>query len=369
MNVFKTRFYLALVTLSMIFAFACEKDDNEKDDNKKEETTAASKVYIINYGSYGTVSSTVDIYSEDDNSIDTNAYESANGVAYSSNAQSFAIYNGKGYFMGNESDKIDIVNAKTLEQSINPIETDITKPRYFAAKDETGYISCWGTITDWSVVANSYIAELDISNNMISQKIILPGGPEGVIIEDNKLYAALEFRDSVAVINLDNHSVSYIETPAIPQHFVKGKNGNLWVSLVSTYSDPAPADSLGVGIIDPATDQFTGRVAFSGISGDGQLAVNNDKDKIYVMGKAAFPGTASSVYVIDVDGKSIGQSALISGENFNGIGCHPESNNIYVLISPSLQETGSLKVYDDQGTLVDSKETGVAPQEVVFYQE
>ena len=366
MNLLRTRFYLALMALSMIFVVACEK---EKDENEDNETKTQGKVYIINYGNFGSVSSTVDIYSEDDQSIDTNAYESANGVAYSSNAQSFAIYNSKGFFMGNESDKIDIVNAKTLEQSINPIETDIIKPRYFDAKDGNGYISCWGTISDWTVVANSYIAKLNISDNIISQKIMLPGGPEGVIIENNKLYAALEFRDSVAVINLDNHSISYIETPAIPQHFVKGKNGNLWVSLVSTYSDPAPEDSLGVGIIDPATDKITGRVSFSGISGDGQMAINSDKDKIYVMGKAAFPGTASSVYVIDVAGKSIDQSALISGDNFNGIGCHPESNNIYVLISPSLQETGSLKVYDNQGTLLDTEETGVAPQEVVFYQE
>ncbi len=367
MNLFKTKFYLGLMSLAMIFAVACEKEKNDKDD-KKEETTN-SKAYIINYGSYASISTSVDIYTESNNKIVNNAYEDVNGVAYSSNAQSFAIYNEQGFFMGNESDKIDIVDAKTLEQSINPIETDITKPRYFEATNETGYISCWGTIDDWSTVANSYIAVLDIANKTISEKIMLPGGPEGVIIANNKLYAALEFRDSVAVINLDNHSVSYIETPAIPQHFVQDEDGNLWVSLVSTYSDPAPEDSLGVAIIDPDTDQLTGRVLFSGISGDGQLAINSAKDKIYVMGKAAYPGTASSVYEIDVAGQSIGQSALISGDNFSGIGCHPESNNIYVLISPSLEETGSLKVYDSQGTLLDTQETGVAPQEVVFYQE
>ncbi len=372
MNLFKTKFYLALMALSMIFIVACEK---EKDDNEEKETentidivkpryftasgnkgyvscwgniedwskvnnsyiavldlsydkasiSTTESIYILNYGSYENISSTIDLYNETNKTIQNKAFEDANEAEYNSNAQSFSIYNGKGYLTGNVSDKIDVIDASTLEH-----------------------------IT---------------SSPSVSKKIELPGGPEGVIIENNKLYAALEYRDSVAVINLDNHSISYIEMPAIPQHFVKGKNGNLWVSLVSTYSDPAPEDSLGVGIIDPDTDELTGRVPFSGISGDGQLAINSDKDKIYVMGKAAYPGTESSVYEIDVAGKSIGQSALISGDNFNGIGCHPESNNIYVLISSSSQETGSLKVYDSEGTLLDTKETGVAPQEVVFYQE
>jgi hypothetical protein len=366
MNLIKTNFYFAIMALAMFFTVSCEK---EKKDNKKDETTTNAKAYIVNYGSYGSVSSTIDVYTEDDNKIVHDAYKSVNDVAYSSNAQSLTLHNGQGFLMGNQSDKIDMVNAKTLEQSVNPIETDIISPRYFVAKEATGYASCWGNVDDWSVVANSYIAVLGIDNKTVSKKIMLPGGPEGIIIANNKLYAALEFRDSVAVIRLDNHTISYIETPAIPQHIVKGKNGNLWVSLVSTYSDPASADSLGIGIIDPNTDQLTGRVPFSGISADGQLAVNNAKDKIYVMGKAAYPGTASSVYEIDVAGQSIGQSALITGENFNGIGCHPASNNIYVLISASSQETGSLKVYDSQGTLLDTQETGVAPQEVVFYQE
>ena len=152
---------------------------------------------------------------------------------------------------------------------------------------------------------------------------------------------------------------------AVPQHFQKDANGNIWVSLVSNYG-AFPNDSLGLAVINPLTNTVTNIIKFSGMGSAGYLAMSADKSKIYTIGADAWPGTASQICEINVATKTITNSALISGENFYGFGVNPKDNNIYVLISPSVSANGILKVYNSAGTLLDTKETGIAPQQVLF---
>lgn len=357
----KIRNFMFFVALTATVFVSCTKDDDV--DPSKEYTKVA---YIVNYGSYSGSKSEISIYDTDSSSITHNAYNAANSVDFTSNIESMSIHEDIAYFMSNNGDKIDIVDAKTIQVSVNPISTDITKPRYFAADGNTAYISCWGDVNDWSVMANSYIAKIDLTTNTVT-KIALPGGPEGVIIIGNKLYAALTTTKKIAVIDLLSNDISYINTLAIPYHFVVDDDGYLWASMVSTYTVPVGLDSVGLTQIDPANNTVLANVNFSSIGSNGFIHISSDKKTVYALGKEAWPGTASSIYSIDVTSHTLSSSALISGEKFNGFGVNPENDNIYILISPGATENGSLKIYNSAGSLLDEEETGVSPKHVVFY--
>ncbi len=351
---------LSVLLLSTVFV-SCSSDDGP--DDKKEYNKVA---YVVNYGGYAKGNGEISVYDIETNTISQNGYKTANNVDFTSNIQSMSIYNDVAYLMSNAGDKIDVIDAGTLVASINPISEDITKPRYFAATGNTAYISCWGEVNDWSVMANSYIAKMDLSSNTIT-KIALPGGPEGVIVSDNKLFVALSNVNKVAVINLATEVISYIEVSAVPQQFVADDSGNIWVSTVSKYSTPFPSDKLGLSIINSKTNKVIGEVNFPEMGSDGWIDITSDKKTIYAMGAESWPGTATTIYAIDVANKSIGTSALITGENYYGFNVNPDNDDIYVLVAPDTSLPGTLKIHSSNGVLLNEKTTGPGPNHVLFY--
>ena len=353
---------LSVLFLSTIF-ISCSDDDEPKQPVIEYDNVA----YIVNYGGYNAGNGEISIYNTDDKTITQDGYKAANGVSLASNIQSMSIHDDVAYLMSNAGDKIDILDATTLKALGNPISTDITKPRYFTASKRFGYISCWGKVDDWNVMANSYIAKMDLESNTIT-KLDLPGGPEGVIVSDNKLYVASSINNEVTVINLTNFEITKtITVSAVPQQFVIDDSGNIWVSMVSKYSTPFPGNKLGFAIINPKNDTVIEEVNFPGIGSEGWIAISPDKKTIYAMGADAWPGTATTIYTIDVANKTLGASALISGEKYYGFNVSPENGDIYVLIAPDTSAPGTLEIYGSNGTLLSTEVTGPGPNHVVYY--
>ena len=351
---------LSVVVLSAVFV-SCSDDDDPKD--KKEYEKVA---YVVNYGNYGKGDGEISIYDIEKETMTQDAYKTANAVDFTSNIQSMSVYNDVVYLMSNAGDKIDVLDAATLKALGNPVSGDITKPRYFAATGNTAYISCWGDVNDWSVMANSYIAKMDLTSKTIS-KIAVPGGPEGVIIVNNKLFVGSTVSKMITVIDLSNDNMSFIAVSGVPQQFVADSDGNIWVSTVSKYSTPVPSDMIGLEVINPKTNKVTATVNFPGMGSNGLISISSDKNTIYALGTEAWPGTATTVYSVDVAKKEINSGALITGEKFNGLDVNPENNDIYVLVSPDATSAGKLHVYSSNGVLLSEKETGVSPIQTVFY--
>lgn len=372
-----------------VLILSCEKKDDNKiveSEFNNEDTTnttivfdtsstgeivtevTVNKTYIINYGSYDGAKSTVNVYNETSKSISNNAYRIINDdAALTSSIQSAEIYDTTLYFMSNNGDQIDILNARTLEVIANPIDDGIVKPRYFAEYNGKAYISCWGN-ADWNLMEDSYIAVIDLANNTLDHTIELDGGPEGVIIKNGKLYTCLAFRTQLAVIELSTEAVSYIELPAVSQHIKEDVNGKLWVSVVSTYSNPADSTDVGIAIVDPINDTHEQFINIQGIGSNGYMTSNADGSTIYVMGNDPYPGINAYIYELDATNPATPIYELLAGENFNGMGFNNKTNRLYILISPSTDASGTVKIYNTDGTLYDYQTTGISPQNVVFFE-
>lgn len=317
--------------------------------------------YIVNYGDYAGAKSTITAFDKETGTVTNHYYENVNGVSLVSNIQHAFSYNGNIYMLGNNPDELFWVDDQTFEQHENGISSDIVKPRFGVASGNYLYVSCWGGDI-WADESVSYIAKVNLGTRSVEEKISLPGGPEGLEVAHNKLYAALNYKDSVAVIDLSTEAISYIETPAVTSYFAKDKNDNLYVSLVSTYSDYS--DDTGLGYINTSSDELEATYPLDGVSTSyvNILAPDFNFEKLYVMTSAydANWNLNGAIAVFDVSTKSFGADLLVEDiSGANGIATY--NDQVFSFIAESVTANGWVKTYTPDGTFVHEFETGKAP--------
>lgn len=359
----KTRLFIAMLFAAAVSFVSCTKDEVNDVEGK-------TGTYVINYGNYGNSPSTITLFDTDADSTMNGYYKSVNGVSAKSNFQYAYNYDGKIFFMGNAVDKVTFVDEHTFEQTHNGISEGIVKPRYCVAEGNTLYVSCWGGDI-WIDNSLSYIAKVDLVTYEVTSTIALPGGPEGMEIANGKLYAALNYKDSVAVIDLGSDAVSYIATPAVSSYFVKDASENLYVTLVSTYSNYS--ETTGLGYINTNTDDFIETYALAGVSSTTASIVkeNADFSKIYTVASSwvmEITGADTSwvqkgsVAIFDVASKAFETGMLVEGvSGINGVDVDKITGNVLLLKSGSTTANGEISAYKPDGTFVKDYITGISP--------
>jgi hypothetical protein len=143
---------------------------------------------------------------------------------------------------------------------------------------------------------------------------------------------------------------------------VKDKNENLYVSLVSTFSDFS--DKAGIGYINTSSNKLETTYDLPGVSTSyvNILSANNDLTKLYVMTSEydADWNLSGAVKTFNMNSKNFETNNLVEGiAGLNGIAFY--NDNIFCFVAESVTGNGSAKIYDDNGTLVSEFETGIAP--------
>lgn len=329
-------------------------------------------VYFVNYGNWGGSSASITKFNSETEEITNGYFQNQNdGIELTSNVQFAYEYKDSIYLMGNDADQIITVNP-LFEQSQTSASADVEKPRYCVGNDDYLYVSCWGSDADFDLMPGSYIAKFNTKTNSVEKRIALPGGPEGSAIANGKLYVALNYVDSVAVIDLETEAISYIVTPAVPSYFVKDDSDNLYVSLVSTYSDFST--ETGLGYINTNTDELENIYKLDGVSSgySSIISANADFSKIYVIGAGPYYQDEAGNWVQDgmvssFDVATKTYSTFVEGlVGANGVVPDPTTNDIYVLLSSSATEGGTISIYGEDGTFKKDLSCGVSPYWALF---
>ncbi len=357
--------YLAVLLLAAVVFPGC-KDEKIPDPFPSAEVQGC---YVINYGSFGKGGASISKFDYNTEKMTNFYYKSKNGGNdLLSNIQFVYHYNDSVFMMGNTPDQVITVNP-LFEQTLNGVTDKIEKPRYCVADGDYLYVSCWGANPDWSKMPDTYIAKYNIATRSVDAKIALPGGPEGLEIANGKLYAALNFKDSVAVINLSSDAVSYIITPAVPSYFVKDKSDNLYVTLVSTYSKPST--ETGIGYIKTSTDKLDDTYKLDGVSSGygAMIQANSAFSKIYVV-TAAYDANwnlTGAVSEFDVAGKKFDDEKFVDNiSGISGIAVNPKNSDVYIFASQSTTGVGLMKIYNSTGDFVKDIEVGASPNGALF---
>ena len=354
-NKIKIKILLLLAVTAVLLASCSDDEENEP------LPTEPSVSYIVNYGSYSGDKSSITAFNKETGDVTYSYFEKVNGVPMVSNVQHALNHNGVIYFMGNNSDQIFAVDANTFQQNVDGISDGIVKPRYAVADGNYLYVSCWGGDI-WADESLSYIAKVNTVNGTVEKQIALPGGPEGLAIVNEKLYAALNYKDSIAVMDLGTEDFGYIETPAVSSYFIEDKSGNLYVSLVSTYSDYS--ESAGIAHINTASDELENVYKLEGVSTSyvNILTANDDFSKLYVMTSAydANWNLSGAVAVFDVATKTFESENLVEGvAGLNGIAYY--NDRVFTFVSESVTGSGTAVLYNEDGTEDTNFNTGIAP--------
>jgi len=352
---------LPFLLLAVVLFSACESDD----EIEKKSGTEAKGAYILNYGGYEAGTSSITKYDYEAGEITEFYYQLQNNFAEITSAPQFVYeYNDQIYLMNNAPDNIVITDAMFVAQ--DTIVSEIVKPRNCVGYGDYLYISCWGG-TVWLDASVSYIVKYNITNGEV-EKISLPGGPEGLQIANGKLYAALGYEKKIAVMDLSTEQISYIEAPAVSSYFVKDASGNLYVSLLSSYS--VAATQTGLAYINTSSDELTVyelenvSTAYATI-----MALSKDESKLYLVaaGYDANWNMVGGVQVFNTSTKEFEAEPLLSDViGINGVSVNPVDGKIYVLVSNGSTTKGEMRIFAADGTYESTMTVGAAPAMTLF---
>ncbi len=350
--------YLMILAIGGLFFTACNNDD----DDLEPIVDNVTGFYFINYGGGSLGTGTITKYDYKKDTVINNYYEAKNGEELNSSIQYACEYNDQIYLMGNAVDQVIVVDTGFV-QHMQGITEDIQVPRFCVGNGDYLYISCWKDASEWNIgMPSSYIAKYNINSNTVEETIAIPGGPEGLAIANGNLYAALNYKDSVAVVDLANDEVSYIATPAVTSYFVKDNSNNLYVSMVSTYTDPST--SAGLGYINTSSNELQTSFPLEGISTNyaSIMSATDDFSTIFVLATAydASWNLVAAVYKFDVASGEF--STLIDDlSGTNGLAYDSENDQLYVFGAESYSEPGTVDIYTTDGTYVSEFDCGVSP--------
>lgn len=358
MNKFRSVLSAALIFASVLFFTSCDENDVEKGSDAKG-------VIVVNEGNFGSGDGSISLYSEDSASVANNVVKNANGgMEIGATVQSLFAHDGVGYAVCNTPDKIEFISMADFTYLANP-ETEISTPRYMAVVGDIGYITCWGPYGENFTLPDSYVAVLDLTTRKIIDTLECGSGAEGIIASGETLYVANSYDSTVTVIDLEHETSSIIKLNAAPLHFVNDGSGSLWVT-VGTYYGKYAEENVGLQEIKISDNSLGNFVQIANLDGNGKMAIDAKGDYIYVLTAEPYPSSATEVFKFDVNTKTLGSTAFISGENFYGLGVNPESDNVYIGDSNGFAGSGKIHVYDAAGNLVDDQTVSVAPNGFVF---
>ena len=344
---------------------ACNDDDNGSNPGSDSTTSGC---FIFSYGlSNDGGNASIYQYDYENDSLISNVYKSKNKLELNLNLEGVCEYDQSVYLVGNSSDQL-ITLDKNLIQNYNGVTDSIANPRECVGNGDYVYVSCWGSNPDYGAMAGSYIAVYNIKNMQVERKISLPGGPEGVEVADGKLYAGLNYKDSIAVINLSDYAISYIPTPAVCSSMLKDNSGNLYVAMVSTYSDPS--DDAGLGYVNTSTDKLT-TYALANVSSEYAdiMAINATGTRLYLIAASYDENyhLSGAVRVFDTENQSFEATPLISDITApEGVGVNPDNDDVYLLTAPTTSTNGYLTVYSSAGVQQKQYKVGIYPTRMIF---
>jgi hypothetical protein len=348
---------LLAITSAALFFTSCSEDD----DPIKPSSSDATGLYFINYGGSSVGAGSITKYFAEEDSAVNFYYEAQNGVELTSNIQYACEYKNKIYMMGNGNDQIIVLDSMFVQHE-SGVSENIASPRYCIGTGDYLYISNWGANPDYKTMPESYVAKFNITTNQVEKTISVPGGPEGLAVANGNIYVALNYKDSIAVIDQASDAVSYIATPAVTSYFVKDKSENLYVSLVSTYSNYS--DKAGLGYINTSNNTLEKTYDLAGISSNyaSIMSANTDFSKIYVLATSYDENyqLIGAVYTFDVSTKEF--TPLIENlSGTNGVKYDKESDKLYVFGGTSYTEPGAVDIYKTDGTHVSQFGCGISP--------
>jgi hypothetical protein len=349
--------WIVYLLLSVTMLSACKKEDEPQVEEPFFEDYATG-AYVINEGAFLANNASL-THISNAGTVTNDVYYQVNGVELGDVFQSFAAIGDRGFAVLNNSQKIEVVDLKTME-NIGTI-TGLDYPRYMvASENNTAYLS-----------DGSFAGSLKIINTQtlaLTGSIAVGSGPNQLIALNSEVWVCNEggfgLDSTISVVSTSSNSVvEVIEVGYRPADIVRDALGNVWVLCAGeTYYDENWAVSghspAMLYRIDEATRQVISSIQV-GQLGDHpkQLEVSPDGTVIYYEN--------SGVYKFDLINGDMPGVAIVSSARA-GLSVHPTSGEIWCASISDFTNPSQIFVYSNEGSLLKSYTSGIGTNAIRF---
>lgn len=372
----KLSFYLLASVIFLLFS--CRKDEyvtpSEKDEVSKPENIPIQGFYILNEGNMGSNKSTLDFYDFSTGTYRRNIYAEANPDVVKELGDvgnDLKIYGNKLYAVINNSNKIEVMDAKTVKRITS---IPLRNCRYITFKNGKAYASSYaGPVALDPNSPPGKVVEIDTVSLSVQREVVVGYQPEELEIIGERLYVANSggyrfpnYDKTVSVIDINTFTEVKKIDVAINLHRLRKDNyGDLYVSSRGDYYK-TPSSLF---LVDAATGNVKKdfKVAVSGMT-----IVN---DKLYYYGNEFNYDTGSytkTFGIIDVKTEEIISNKIVDQQYADaiktpyGIAVNPVSEDIYITDARSYVSTGFVYCFDKNGSFKWKTEGGNIPAHFTF---
>lgn len=359
-------FTISTLIFASTILTSCKKD-NEQEQILERETVGTKGIYLLNEGTM-TSSGSISYYDVDKKTTVKDYYKQINGRELGKVANDLKVYGSKMYCVitGSKAGKdsfVDVMNVntgKTIKRISFNSETEGFEPRNIVFYQNKAYVSRYdGKISriDTSSL-NIDAAELQLKNGAANA-----AGLEGLAVANGKLYVSgsdhylydNSLNDKIVVIDL----ATFTKTKEVtvnynPQKIAVTATGDLLVTSSGNYSNILPALQKISTITDAVTATYNHNVGPLTISAN-QIYLITDWNT-NIISFDATTGTAGSSFV--KDGTAIATAY--------GITINPFDQSVVISDANNYGATGKAFVFDKDGKIKYSFETGANPQTAAF---
>ena len=362
----------------LVFFNACRKDDKiippEITPGTPQTDSTISGLYILNEGNMSSNMASLDYYDYATGNYTKNIYNAANPNAtlgLGDVGNDIGIYGSKMYIVVNASDKLEIVDTKTVKR----LKTiDIKNCRYVTFANGNAYVSAYdGQIAIGPDSPNGFIAAIDTATLSITQTVEVGRQPEEMAVVGNKLYIANsggysppDYERTVSVIDLTSFKkIKDIDVAINLNRIQKDSDGDLYVTSRGDYYE-TPSKLF---VIDTKTDvvkkSFDIAAANITIAGDSAYIIGSSFS--YETG-----GFNNTYNLINTKTESIVAGGFIKDgtdkeiQTPYGIAVDPYSKNIFITDATEYVASGTVYAFNNAGVKLFSKQAGNIPAHFAF---
>lgn len=314
------------------------------EDAPSSVQTYGNGVLIINEGPFTGGSATLDFYDREKDLLIRDVYQSVNeDQVIGSILQSVAIIGDNAFLMVNNSAKIEVVDANSMEYK-NTI-SGVYAPRYMA---DLG--NGMAVVSEWGLDGVSGQLKLVDLDNMIVVDSISASGPEQMVVANDKLYVAnsggFNESDFVSVYGFDLHLQSEISVGKRTIDMVKDSNDDIWVLSGGSF---VSNDGANICLIKNETVESC--IDLEVFPSD--LMIDTNKENVYYV-------ESGFVNKININNPSVSEflNVDISGTIY-GLGYDGIEDALYIGTTPDFSSESTTYVFDTDGQEIRRFTTGV----------
>jgi hypothetical protein len=349
--------WIACLLASTAMLTSCKKDEEPQIEEPFFEDYATG-AYVVNEGAFLDNNASI-THISNAGTVTNDVYYQVNGVELGDVFQSFAAIGNRGFAVLNNSQKIEVVDLKTMD-NVGTI-TGVDYPRYMVASGAgTAYLT-----------NGSFAGTLKVINTQtltITGSVDVGTGPNQLLARSNEVWVCNEggfgLDSTISVVSTSSNTVvDVIEVGYRPADIVSDALGNIWVLCAGeTFYDSNWAVSghspALLYRINAATREVISSIQV-GQLGDHpkQLEVSPDGTVLYYEN--------GGIYKFDLINGDMPGIQLVSSAR-SGLSVHPSTGEIWCASISDYTNPSQVFVYSASGSLRATHSAGIGANGVVF---